>query len=71
MKIYKAIILPVVLHGCETWSLSLREGVDRLRAFEKRVLRKICEQERDEVMGVWRKLYNEELHTLYFLPSVI
>jgi hypothetical protein len=68
--VYKTIILPVVLYGCETWSLTLREE-HRLRLFEKRVLRRIFGRRRDEVTGGWRKLHNEELHDLYSSPSVI
>jgi hypothetical protein len=60
----------VVLYGCETWSLTLREE-HRLRVFENRVLRKIIRPKRDEVIGGWRKLHNEELHNLYCLPSII
>jgi hypothetical protein len=60
----------VVLYGCETWSLTLREE-HRLRAFENRVLRRIFGPKRDEVTGKWRKLHNEELHDLYSLPSII
>jgi hypothetical protein len=60
----KTIILPVVLYGCETWSLSLREE-HRLRVFENRVLRRIFAPKRDEVTGKWRKLHNEELRDLY------
>jgi hypothetical protein len=67
---YKMIILPVVLYGCETWSLTLREE-HRLRVFENRVLRSIFIPKRDEVMGEWRKFLNKELHDLYFLPSII
>jgi hypothetical protein len=63
VKIYKTIILPVILCGCETWSLTLREE-HRLRVFENRVLRKIFGPKRDEVTGEWRKLHNEELHSL-------
>jgi hypothetical protein len=70
IRIYKTIILPVVLYGCETWSLTLREE-HRLRVFENRVLRRIFEPKRDEVTGEWRKLHNEELHYLYSLPSII
>jgi hypothetical protein len=62
--IYKTIILPVVLYGCETWSLTLREE-HKLRVFENRVLRRIFGPKRDEVTGEWRKLHNEELHDLY------
>jgi hypothetical protein len=65
----KTIILPVVLYGCETWSLSLREE-HRLRVFENRVLRRIFGSKRDEVMGGWRKLHNEELRDLYYSPSL-
>jgi hypothetical protein len=53
----------VVLYGCETWSLTLREE-HKLRVFESRVLRKIIGPKRDEVMGGWRKLHNEELRDL-------
>jgi hypothetical protein len=63
-------MLPVVLYGCETWSLPLREG-HRLRVFENRVLRRIFGPKRDEVTGDWRKLHNEELHNLYSSPNVI
>jgi hypothetical protein len=66
----KTIILPVVLYGCETWSLILREE-HRLRVFENRVLRRIFGPKRDEVTGEWRKLHNEELHDLYSSPSII
>jgi hypothetical protein len=61
--------LAVVLYGCETWSLTLREG-HRLRVFENRVLR-MFRPKRDEVTGGWRKLHNEELHNLHTSPSVI
>jgi hypothetical protein len=64
------IILPVVLYGCETWSLTLGEE-PRLRVFENRVLRRIFGSKRDEVMEEWRKLYNEELCDLYTSPSII
>jgi hypothetical protein len=70
IRIYKNIILPVVLYGCETWSLTLREG-HRLRVFENRVLRKVFGPKRDEVIGGWRKLNNGELHKLYPSPSII
>jgi hypothetical protein len=70
LKIYKTIILPVVLYGCETWFVSLGE-VHRLRVFEKRVLRRIFGPKRDEVTGEWRKLHNEELHYLYPSPCII
>ena len=58
----KNIILPVVLYGCETWALTLREE-RRLRKFENRVLR-IFGSKWDEVKGEWRKLHNEELNDL-------
>jgi hypothetical protein len=61
VKIYKIIILPVVLYGCETWSLRLREE-HRLRVFGNKVLRRIFVPKRYEVTGEWRKLHNEELH---------
>jgi sorting nexin-29 len=64
IKIHKTIILPVVLYGCETWSLTLREE-HRLRVFENRVLRRIFGPKRDEVTEGWRKLHNEELQGLY------
>jgi hypothetical protein len=70
MRIYKTIILPVILYGCETWSLILREE-HRLRVFENRVLRRIFGPKRDEVKGEWRKLRNKELHDLYSSPSII
>jgi hypothetical protein len=70
VKIYKIIILPVVLYGCETWSLTLREE-HRLRVFENRVLRRIFGSMRDEVTGEWRKLHNGELHNLYSSPDII
>ena len=58
IKIYRTIILPVVLCGCETWSLTLREE-RRLRVFENRVLGGVFGAQRDEVTGEWRKLHNE------------
>jgi hypothetical protein len=63
-------ILPVVLYGCETWSLILREE-HRLRVFENKVLRRIFGPKRDEVTGGWRKLHNEDLCDLYSSPSII
>jgi hypothetical protein len=70
VKIYKTIILPVVLYGCETWSLTLWEE-HRLRVFENGVQRRISGPKRDAVTGEWRKLHNEELHTLYSSPNII
>jgi hypothetical protein len=64
VNIYKIIILPVVLCGCKTWSLTLREE-HRLRVFENRMLRRIFGLKRDEVKGEWRKLHNGELNILY------
>jgi hypothetical protein len=70
IRIYKTVILPVVLYGCETWSLTLRED-HRLRVFENRVLRRIFGPKRDEVTGEWRKLHNKDLHDLHSSPSII
>ena len=70
IKVYRTIILPVVLYGCKTWSLTLREE-RRLRVFESRVLRRVFGSKRDEVTGEWRKLYNEELRDLYFLSNIV
>jgi hypothetical protein len=70
IKIYETIILPVVLYGCETWSLTLREE-HRLRVFKNRMLRRISGSKRDEVTGQWRKLHNEELRDFYSSPSII
>jgi hypothetical protein len=69
IRICKTIILPVVLYGCEIWSLTLREE-HRLRVFENKVLRRIFGPKRDEVTGGWRKLHNEELRDLYSSPSI-
>jgi len=70
IKMYRTIILPVVLYGCETWSLILRVE-RRLRVFENRVLRRIFGPKRDEVTREWRKLHNEELNDLYCLPNIV
>jgi hypothetical protein len=70
IRIYKTIILPVVLYRCETWSLTLREE-HRLRVLENRVLRRIFGPRSDGVMGGWRKLHNEELRDLYLSRSII
>jgi PAS domain-containing protein len=70
IKIYRTINLSVVLYGCETWSLTLRED-RRLRVFENRLLRRIFGPKRDEVTGEWRKLHNEELHDLYSSATLV
>ena len=64
IKIYRTIILPVVLYGCETWSLTLREE-RKLRMFENMVSRRIFGPRRAEVTGEWRRLHNKELNDLY------
>ena len=69
IKIYRTIILPVVLYGCETWSLTLREE-RKLMMFENRVLRRLFGPKRDGVTGEWRKLHNEELNDLYRSPDI-
>jgi hypothetical protein len=69
IKIYKTVILPVVLYGCKTWSLTLGEE-HRLRVSENRVLRKIFGPKREED-GSWRKLHNDELHDLYSSPNIV
>jgi hypothetical protein len=68
--LYRTIILPIVLYGCETWSLTLREE-RRLRVFDNRVLRRVFGPKRYEVTEEWRKLRNEELSDLYFLPNIV
>jgi hypothetical protein len=70
IKIYRTIILPVVLYGCETWSLTLREE-RKLKVFEMRVLRRIFGPRRDEVMGKWWRLHKEELNDLYSSPNIL
>jgi hypothetical protein len=69
IKIYKTVILLVVLYGCETWSLTLREE-HRVRVYENRVLRRISEHKREEDES-WRKLHNDELHSLYSSPNIV
>jgi hypothetical protein len=70
VRIYKTIILPVVLYGCETWSLTVREE-HKLRMFENRELRRIFGPKGDGMTEGCRKLHNEELHNLYSSPSII
>jgi len=70
IKIYRTIILPVVLYGCETWSLTLREE-RRMRVFENRVLRKIFGPKRGKVTGEWRKVHNVELNDPYSSPNIV
>ena len=69
IKRYKTIILAVVLYVCETWSLTLREE-SKLRVFENRILRRIFLPKRDN-NGEWRRLHNEELHSLYRSPNIV
>jgi hypothetical protein len=69
IKIYKTVILPVVLYGCKTWSLTFGEE-HRLRVFENRVLRKIFAPKREEDES-WRKLHKDELHNLYSSLNIV
>jgi len=70
MKIYTITILPVVLHGCETWSFTLTEE-HRLRVFENRVVRRIFGPKREEVAEGWGRLHNEEFHNSFASENVI
>ena len=65
----KTTILPVVLYGCQTWSITFREE-HRLGVFENKVLRKIFGARKDEITGEWRKLHNAELHAIYSSPNI-
>jgi hypothetical protein len=69
-KIHRTAVLPVVLYGCETSFLTLREE-RKQRVFENRVLRRIFGPKRDEVVGEWRKLHNEEPYNMYSPPNII
>ena len=62
--------MPIVLYGCENWSLTLREE-RKLREFENKVLRRISGPRREEVTGDWRRLHNEELNDLYCSPDIV
>jgi hypothetical protein len=69
IRVYRTVLLPVVLYGCETWSFTLREE-QSLRVFENRVLRRIFGPKRDEATGEWRRLHKEELNDLYSSPNI-
>ena len=70
IKLYRIIILLVVLYRCESWSLTLREE-KKLRVFENMVLRRLFGPRRDEVTGEWMRLHNEELNDLYSSPNIV
>ena len=70
IKIYRTIFFPVVLYGCETWSLTRLEE-RKLRVFENMLLRRIFGRRRNEVTGKWRRLHNEELNDLYSSPNIV
>ena len=70
IKILRTIILPVVLYGCETWSLTLREE-RRMRVFENKLFRRIFRPKRDEVTREWSNLHNEDLNDLYWSPNIV
>ena len=70
IKVYRTIILPVVLYGYKTWSLTVTEEL-RLRLFENGVLRRLLEPKRDEATGEWRKLHNAGFNDLYSSPNIV
>ena len=70
IKTSRTIIMLLVLYGCETWSLILREE-RKLRVFENMALRRIFGPRRDKVTGEWKRLHNEELHDLYSSPNTL
>jgi hypothetical protein len=70
IKTYGTIILPVIVYGCESWSLTLREG-RRLRVFENAALKRIFGPKREEVRREWRKPHSEELNDLYSSPNIV
>ena len=70
MKIHRTIILLVVLYGCGTWSLTLREK-RRLKVFENRVLKRVFGLNGEKVTGEWRTLHKGELYDQYCSPSII
>jgi hypothetical protein len=69
-RVYTTVVLPVILYGCETWPLTLREE-RRLRLFENRVLRRVCGLKRYEATEEWRRLHTEELNDLFLSPNII
>jgi hypothetical protein len=70
IRVYRTVILPAVLYGCETWSLTLREE-QRLKVFKNSVLRRAFGPKRDEATGEWRRPHNKELNDLYSSPNII
>jgi hypothetical protein len=69
IKIFRTIVLPVVLYECDIWSLSLREK-RTLRLFENRALRRLLGPKRDQVTGEWRRLHNVEFNDVYLSPNI-